>query len=299
VGIGFIQIRPALDAAAASLATSRTLATDGVHAYCYHCLDTSSLLTSIDPIRRLFLLNQSTMLQPNGQQQEVHPNEAVPPRVTEVVQAQEETAASTVVAPAGGADAGMQAMMMMMMMSMTPPSSTAGMPPVATNAAPPPQFYPVASNIPQNVTVQVPCNFPPAVVVVAPPPPPEKTVFVNRHQYHRIEMRRESRRVLEAYYERCRQGKKRPHPNYEHESRHRHAQNRPRNRKGHFMTGPELAEYYRNNPDKAPPNYKHPDNKSSLTRRGKSASSDSVAAADADIEVAATATAVAGKAPGK
>jgi CCAAT-binding transcription factor (CBF-B/NF-YA) subunit B len=234
------------------------------------------------------------MLQPIGQQQDAQQREAPPP-VTEVVQAQEETpAATTAAAPAGGAVADMQAMMMMMMMSMTPSSPTAGMPPVVTTAVPP-QFYPVASNIPQNVTVQVPCNFPPSVV--APPPLPEKTSFVNRHQYHRIEMRRESRRVLEVYYERCRQGKKRPHPNYEHESRHRHAQNRPRNRKGHFMTGPELAEYYRNNPDKAPPNYQHPDNKSSLTGRGKSASSDGVAAADADIEV--TATAEAGRAPVK
>jgi hypothetical protein len=233
-------------------------------------------------------------------QQEAMQQVAPPPSVIEVVIAPEETATNTTEAPSGdcGSGGGDAALHAMMMMNMSPPPTTGPLSsvPVATpqqmllagsgaSTIQPPYVFAPFSNIPHSVQVPAYGVFAAATASpspLLPPAPPENTIYVNRHQYQRILQRRESRRVLDAYYERCRHGKKRTHPNYKHESRHRHAQNRPRNRKGHFMKGPELEEYYHNNPDKVPANYKHQENKSSsATGDGESSSSSDDAAAAA------------------
>jgi CCAAT-binding transcription factor (CBF-B/NF-YA) subunit B len=128
----------------------------------------------------------------------------------------------------------------------------------ATTAEPTTTFAAMHPMTMPPATIEIPFQQHQLKVEFAQATTPDATtpVYVNRRQYRRILARRETRRVLNAYYERCRRGKKRGNPNYMHESRHRHAQNRPRNRKGHFMKGPELAEYYRLHPDKAPNNKK-------------------------------------------
>lgn len=75
-------------------------------------------------------------------------------------------------------------------------------------------------------------------------------ILVNRRQYYRIEKRRESRRVLEAYYAKFpkMEGGSRP----KHPSRMKHASSRPRNKRGQYMNGQELEDYYRENPEKRP-----------------------------------------------
>ncbi len=104
---------------------------------------------------------------------------------------------------------------------------------------------------------------------------------MNAKQYHRILKRREARRKLDIFYVKRRKqtqtqaGVKREAPQgsggegsgneddgganrraYIHESRHKHAMKRPRGPGGRFLTKDELMEYYKNNPDEDPKNFK-------------------------------------------
>lgn len=87
-----------------------------------------------------------------------------------------------------------------------------------------------------------------------------RPTYVNAKQYHRIMKRRETRAALEEHYKKCaavkqkRENKRQQNLPYQHESRHRHAMKRPRGKHGRFLTGEELAVYYRENPDKDPNN---------------------------------------------
>ena len=99
------------------------------------------------------------------------------------------------------------------------------------------------------------------------PPPPatcrsttegRRPTFVNAKQYKRI-LRRREERALESqrnnYGEEDASGK-----TYMHESRHRHAKKRPRNKKtGRFLNKTELAEYYKDHPEKDPKRFKGDD----------------------------------------
>ena len=122
---------------------------------------------------------------------------------------------------------------------------------------------------------------PPLPITIIPQqqlqPQPQPT-YVNAKQYKRIMQRRKERNALEEYYSRQRQHKKRLAPNatettanatttmsngqngtnhksnttttttYQYESRHKHANSRPR-KKGRFLKGDELEQYYREHPE--------------------------------------------------
>lgn len=74
--------------------------------------------------------------------------------------------------------------------------------------------------------------------------------YVNARQYPRILIRRETRAILEAHYEKKASIKRKGGYNYE--SRHLHSMKRPRNSKGQYLTKDELVEYYKLHPDEAP-----------------------------------------------
>lgn len=80
---------------------------------------------------------------------------------------------------------------------------------------------------------------------IMPPPPPPNTIYVNRLQCDRIKKRRESRRVLDAYFEKFKKVR-----SDKCESRRKHAERRPRKKNGAYMNQMELEEYYRENPEK-------------------------------------------------
>jgi CCAAT-binding transcription factor (CBF-B/NF-YA) subunit B len=91
----------------------------------------------------------------------------------------------------------------------------------------------------------------------------QQPTFVNAKQYMRIMKRRETRQALELYFARMNARKaeltgqvanNRKDAPFQHLSRHNHAKKRPRGKHGRFLTGEELAEYYRQNPDKDPNN---------------------------------------------
>ena len=140
-----------------------------------------------------------------------------------------------------------------------------------------------------------------AISIPTPPPPPTQPTYVNAKQYRRIMHRRMERNVLEEFYERHRQHRKRSegtlvngtnhdddqtmnvahkanginnsssnnHPTtYQYESRSRHAKKRPRVG-GRFLSGNELEQYYKDHPDQdfrkkpppPPPNNNNNNNK--------------------------------------
>jgi CCAAT-binding transcription factor (CBF-B/NF-YA) subunit B len=87
----------------------------------------------------------------------------------------------------------------------------------------------------------------------------QQPTFVNAKQYMRIMKRRETRQALERYFARKAEltgqvASNRKDAPFQHLSRHNHAKKRPRGKHGRFLTGDELVEYYRQNPDKDPNN---------------------------------------------
>lgn len=88
--------------------------------------------------------------------------------------------------------------------------------------------------------------------------------YVNAKQYKRILRRREARALIEEIYSIKRQRSEKQKASskdeidsssgkpYQHESRHRHAKKRPRDKNGRFFSKAELVEYYQEHPEEDP-----------------------------------------------
>jgi CCAAT-binding transcription factor (CBF-B/NF-YA) subunit B len=89
-----------------------------------------------------------------------------------------------------------------------------------------------------------------------PPPlaqtqPQQTPTYVNAKQYNRILKRRQTRSILDDYYQRqiLQRRRRNQEQSYQHESRHRHAMKRPRDAHGRFLTGKALLDYYQQHPE--------------------------------------------------
>jgi len=88
-----------------------------------------------------------------------------------------------------------------------------------------------------------------------------RPTLVNAKQYERILRRREERALIEEIYSMKREKEERQlncgevdasGKPYQHESRHRHAKKRPRNKTGRFLNKAELVEFYKEHPEEEP-----------------------------------------------
>jgi CCAAT-binding transcription factor (CBF-B/NF-YA) subunit B len=88
---------------------------------------------------------------------------------------------------------------------------------------------------------------------VAQPQPQQAPTYVNAKQYIRILKRRQTRSILDDYYQRQIQQrrKRKQEQSFKYESRHNHAMKRPRDAHGRFLNGQALEDYYEQHPEEA------------------------------------------------